>query len=204
MSDLDILRRRLSSDEINAMPLYHYEGEVLLVRTPEELESVMPLLEREPILGFDTETRPSFRKGRVNAPSLVQLATEEAVVLVQLSWMPLDEGLAALLSDPLHVKTGVAIGDDMRELVKLRPFTPAGLADVGAFAREQRLSSQGLRTLAANLFGLRISKGPQCSNWSAKVLSRRQIQYAATDAWISRAIYLRMWALGLVPGSSGA
>lgn len=204
MSDLDILRRRLSSDEINAMPLYHYEGEVLLVRTPEELESVMPLLEREPILGFDTETRPSFRKGRVNAPSLVQLATEEAVVLVQLSWMPLDEGLAALLSDPLHVKTGVAIGDDMRELVKLRPFTPAGLADVGAFAREQRLSSQGLRTLAANLFGLRISKGPQCSNWSAKVLSRRQIQYAATDAWISRAIYLRMRTLGLVPGSSGA
>lgn len=204
MSDLDILRRRLSSDEINAMPLYHYEGEVLLVRTLEELESVMPLLEREPILGFDTETRPSFRKGRVNAPSLVQLATEEAVVLVQLSWMPLDEGLAALLSDPLHVKTGVAIGDDMRELVKLRPFTPAGLADVGAFAREQRLSSQGLRTLAANLFGLRISKGPQCSNWSAKVLSRRQIQYAATDAWISRAIYLRMRALGLVPGSSGA
>lgn len=204
MSDLDILRRRLSSDEINAMPLYHYEGEVLLVRTPEELESVMPLLEREPILGFDTETRPSFRKGRVNAPSLVQLATEEAVVLVQLSWMPLDEGLAALLSDPLHVKTGVAIGDDMRELVKLRPFTPAGLADVGAFARAQRLSSQGLRTLAANLFGLRISKGPQCSNWSAKVLSRRQIQYAATDAWISRAIYLRMRTLGLVPGSSGA
>ena len=204
MSDLDVLRRRLSSDEINAMPLYHYEGEIRLVRTPEELEAVMPLLEREPVLGFDTETRPSFRKGRVNAPSLVQFATEEAVVLVQLSWMPLDEGLAALLSDPLHVKTGVAIGDDMRELGKLRPFTPAGLADVGAFARAQRLHSQGLRTLAANLFGLRISKGPQCSNWSAKVLSRRQIQYAATDAWISRAIYLRMLALGFVPGSAAA
>ena len=119
MSDLDVLRRRLSSDEINAMPLYHDEGRVHLVRTPEELASVMPLLERERVIGFDTETRPSFRKGRVDAPSLVQLATEEAVILVQLSWLPLSERLAALLSDPLHVKTGVAIGDDMRELSKL-------------------------------------------------------------------------------------
>lgn len=204
MSDLDSLRRRLSSDEINAMPLYHYEGEVLLVRTPEELASVMPLLERERVIGFDTETRPSFRKGRINAPSLVQLATEEAVILVQLSWLPLTDELAALLSDPDHVKTGVAIGDDMRELSKLHPFTPAGLADVGAFARAQRIPSQGLRTLAANLFGLRISKGPQCSNWSVKVLSQRQILYAATDAWISRAIYLRMKELGLVPGGFAA
>ena len=204
MSDLDVLRRRLSSDEINAMPLYHYEGRVHLVRTPEELASVMPLLERERVIGFDTETRPSFRKGCVNAPSLVQLATEEAVILVQLSWLPLSEGLAALLSDPLHVKTDVDIGDDMRELSKLHPFTPAGLADVGAVARAQHIPSQGLRTLAANLFGLRISKGPQCSNWSVKVLSQRQILYAATDAWISRAIYLRMLELGLVPGSVAA
>ena len=98
----------------------------------------------------------------------------------------------------------MAIGDDMRELSKLHPFTPAGLADVGAFARAQQIPSQGLRTLAANLFGLRISKGPQCSNWSVKVLSQRQILYAATDAWISRAIYLRMLELGLVPGSVAA
>ena len=94
--------------------------------------------------------------------------------------------------------------DELMTMLVEHQVGPAGLADVGAFARAQHIPSQGLRTLAANLFGLRISKGPQCSNWSVKVLSQRQILYAATDAWISRAIYLRMLELGLVPGSVAA
>ena len=92
----------------------------------------------------------------------------------------------------------------MRELGKIHPFTPAGHVDLGQMARQNRMCSQGLRSLTAHLFGWRISKGPQCSNWSVKVLSQRQILYAATDAWISRAIYLRMLELGLVPGSVAA
>ena len=202
--DLEELRRRLSSDEINALPLRHYEGPIYLVRTEADWRNALPQLLDERVIGFDTETRPTFRKGRINQPSLVQLATADAVYLVHLGWLPFGDYLADLLADGRYLKVGVGIGDDMRELSKLHPFTPAGLADVGAFARAQQIPSQGLRTLAANLFGLRISKGPQCSNWSVKVLSQRQILYAATDAWISRAIYLRMLELGLVPGSVAA
>ena len=102
-----------------------------------------------------------------------------------------------LLADPAVIKAGVAIGDDMRELARLYPFKPAGMVDLGMVARAHQLTTQGLRTLAANLFGQRISKGPQCSNWSVMELSKRQVIYAATDAWIGRAIYLRMRELGM-------
>ena len=109
--NLESLRRRLSSDEINALPLCHYEGPIHLVRSLEDWEKALPDLQQEQVLGFDTETRPSFRKGRVNAPSLVQLATARAVYLVQLSWWPFGPELAGLLADPAVIKAGVAIGD---------------------------------------------------------------------------------------------
>ena len=94
--NLESLRRRLSSDEINALPLCHYEGPIHLVRSLEDWEKALPDLQQEQVLGFDTETRPSFRKGRVNTPSLVQLATARAVYLVQLSWWPFGPELAGL------------------------------------------------------------------------------------------------------------
>ena len=110
---------------------------------------------------------------------------------MQLSWWPFGPELAGLLADPGVIKAGVAIGDDMRELGRLYPFTPAGTVDLGMVARAHQLTTQGLRTLAANLFGQRIS------NWSVPELSKRQVIYAATDAWIGRAIYLRMRELGM-------
>lgn len=198
------LLRRLSAEEINAMPLCHYEGPVHLVRTLEDWERALEDVLGEDVLGFDTETRPTFRKGKVNDPSLIQLATSSAVYLIQLAWLPFSEALAKVLADPQIIKAGVGIRDDMRELTRLHAFEPAGLVDLGSVARIHKLSTQGLRTLAANLFGWRISKGPQCSNWSLMELSQRQIAYAATDAWISRMIFMKMQELGLIAVSSRA
>lgn len=192
------LTRRPTSEEINAMPLRHYEGPVEVVRTPEAWARAEAEMRADGILGFDTETRPTFRKGKLNAPSLIQIATAERVYLVQLGWLPFSEDCARLLAAPEIIKTGVSIGDDMLALARLHPFTPAGLVDLGQVARAHKLPNQGLRTLAASLFGWRISKGSQCSNWSLMDLSQRQIQYAATDAWIGRLIYLRFKELGLV------
>ena len=194
---LEKLRRRPESGEINAMPLAQYEGPIHLVRYLRDWESALPDLTSGDVLGFDTETRPSFRKGRVNAPALIQLATGNAVYIIQLAWLPFGERIAAPLAHEGIIKAGVGIQNDMTELAKLSPFEPAALADLGNAARVNKLSALGLRTLAANLFGLRISKGSQCSNWSLMELSRKQIVYAATDAWISRRIYLRMRELGL-------
>ena len=196
---LEQYRRKLSKEEINALPIRRYEGEVRLVRSEEELESALELLRGESVLGFDTETKPSFRKGKVNAPALIQLAAAEVVYLVQLLWVPMSAGLAELLASPHILKVGVSIHDDMRELQKKCPFTPGGVVDLGDVARAHRLETQGLRNLAANFFHCRISKGPQCSNWGLPVLAERQVIYAATDAWIGREVYLRMHELGLVP-----
>ena len=188
---------KVSNEEIDQLPLGQYEGELCVVEHANDIEAAIAEMRQCAALGFDTETRPSFRKGRVNTPSLVQLATARAVYLVQLSWWPFGPELAGLLADPAVIKAGVAIGDDMRELARLYPFKPAGMVDLGMVARAHQLTTQGLRTLAANLFGQRISKGPQCSNWSVMELSKRQVIYAATDAWIGRAIYLRMRELGM-------
>jgi ribonuclease D len=196
---LDHYRRKLRSEEINALPMVRYEGEVRLVRSERELDEALSLLAREELLGFDTETRPSFRKGRVNQPSLIQLAASNRIYLMQLAFVPFGAGLASLLSDEKILKVGVGIWDDLRELGKLYPFEGAGAVDLGDLARSLKLPTQGLRNMAANLMGWRISKGSRCSNWSLPDLSPRQIVYAATDAWIGRELYLKMREGGLLP-----
>ena len=190
--------KKLSKDDINTLPLFHYSGPVTIVRTSEELEEAVTYLREEPVLGFDTETRPSFVKGKSYSPSLVQLATRDNIFLFQLKWLPLDSQLTDILADASVIKTGVAVHDDMHFLEKLHPFTPASVIDLAEVARKNNIENQSLRALAACFLGFRISKGEQCSNWASKDLSPRQIRYAATDAWASLAIYLRMRELGLV------
>lgn len=193
---LEELQRRPTSEEINAMPLVGYHGNVRLIRDMRQLKAALPALRDAGVLGFDTESRPSFRKGKKNPPSLIQLATADEVYLIQLSWLRFGEGCAEILANPDVVKAGVGIHEDCRALGALHPFTPAGLVDLGEMAKQYNLNSHGLRTLAASLFGWRISKGSQCSNWSLRNLTPRQIAYAATDAWIGRLLYLRMLELG--------
>jgi ribonuclease D len=196
---LEFYRRKLRSEEINVLPMVRYEGEVRLVRSASELDAALDLLAREELLGFDTETRPSFRKGRINQPSLIQFAASDRIFLMQLAFVPFGEGLAALLSNDKILKVGVGIWDDLRELAKLHPFEGANAVDLGDLARSLKLPTQGLRNMTANLMGRRISKGPRCSNWSLSDLSPRQIAYAATDAWIGRELYLKMREAGLLP-----
>ena len=183
---------QLSKEAINELPMLAYEGEVLLVQTEGELSRALNSLRGETLLGFDTESRPSFKKGKVYPTSLVQLASSKLVVLIRLNHVGFTEPLAALLADPGVVKAGVAIRDDMRSLQKLHDFTPAGLADLADMAKKRGIKAQGLRTLAAHLMGGRISKAAQCSNWAKKTLTPQQVRYAATDAWIGRELYLHM------------
>jgi len=186
-------------DDIQRLPMQAYEGPVHLVRTREELHEALNVLYAETVIGFDTETRPVFRKGAHTQVSLVQLAGASAVWLVQLMHVPFDKELADLLASPLCIKAGVAIHEDMRGLARIYPFAPAAVADLGRMAQEVGLSTIGLRSMSANLFGFRISKSVQCSNWERDVLEPKQVRYAATDAWLGRELYLRLLALGSTP-----
>lgn len=186
------LDRRMSKEEINACPMRQWTGPVRVVRTANELSAAMERLAGHTLLGFDTETRPTFAAGESYPPSLLQLACEEEVFLFQLRLLGLARPLRELLADPAIVKAGVSLKDDIRALQQLAPFTAAGFVDLGTLAREAEIKNHGLRGMAAVLLGFRIAKGAQTSNWANDRLTPQQIRYAATDAWVGRELYLAM------------
>lgn len=189
-----------TKDEINDLPILNYEGEVVLIRTETELEHILPELAKATLLGFDTETRPTFTRGvTMQDPSLIQLATEQKVYLLQISILPFDERIAHILSDENIIKAGIAINDDMNALAKIHPFKPANAVDLAKLANKKGLNAQGLRTITANLLGYRISKGAQCSNWATPSLTHTQIKYATTDAWLGLIIYQQLIKLADSP-----
>ena len=192
--------RAITPEAVNALPIRRYEGEVRLVASREEAERAAADFAAEPVVGFDTETRPAFRPGVSYPPALVQVASSSAVYLFQLARADFSATLAALLASGSTVKAGVGLGDDMRQLRKLFEVSPAALVDLGAVARGLGIEKSGVRTLAALFLGIRIPKGTKTSNWAARSLSRQQIAYAATDAWVCRELYLRFVELGLISG----
>ena len=182
--------RRMSKDEINACPIKRWNGRTSVVRSKDELAAAMLKLAGHNLLGFDTETRPAYKKGESYLPSILQLANDKEVFIFQLKHLELTKPLRKILEDPAIIKAGVSLDFDIRELKKLSPFNPAGFKDLGELAKKAGIKNHGLRGLAAVFLGFRISKGAQTSNWSRDVLTRQQIQYAATDAWVGRKLYL--------------
>ncbi|MBE0627126.1 MAG: 3'-5' exonuclease domain-containing protein 2 [Burkholderiales bacterium] len=181
-----------------ALPIRRYEGEVCLVTTPADLERAVEDLRREDVVGFDTETRPAFRKGEVHLPCLVQAATARRVYLFQLRETQVFQVLAELLTQTRVIKVGVALANDLRSLKLLFPFVEQNTLDLGVIARRWRLDQTGLRNLAGIFLRVRIPKGARTSNWAAPRLSAAQITYAATDAWVCRELFLQFQRCGLL------
>lgn len=187
-----ISRPAISKDAINKLPLHRYEGPILIVSTDAEAKKAAKDLKKEKILGFDTETRPAFKKNQSFLPSVLQLATAKCVYLIKLQDLKDFDWIAAILSDEKHIKCGVALDHDAHKLAQIFPFTSKSLVDLGKIAHKHHYKQTGLRSLCALLLGFRLSKGAQVSNWSKPILSPSQIVYAATDAWVSRELYLFM------------
>ncbi len=184
--------RRMSKNEINACPMKGWTGPVHVVRSKDELITAIDRLSGHDLLGFDTETRPAYNKGESYLPSLLQLANDREVFIFQFKELGLAKPLRDILADPAIIKAGVALDYDIRELKKISPFKAAGFVDLGDLAKKATIKNHGLRGLAAVLLGFRISKGAQTSNWARDELTEQQIQYAATDAWVGRKLYLAL------------
>lgn len=184
--------RRMSKDEINACPIVRWTGAVTVVRTRDELVTAMRKLSGRTPLGFDTETRPAYKKGESYPPSLLQLASDDEVFIFQLKHLGLAKPLHEILANPDIIKAGVSLDHDIHELKKLSHFKAAGFMDLGNLAKKAGIKNHSLRGLAAVLLSFRISKGAQTSNWAKDVLTPQQIQYAATDAWLGRRLYLAL------------
>ena len=186
---------RMTKEHINSRPIRKYQGPIHLIKRPEQVEQAVKQLEKEKILGFDTETRPTFRVGQSYLPSVLQLAGEQAVYIFQLRHCRLSKALRRLLANPKIIKAGVALDHDVQELNRLAPFKPAGFVDVGKLAKQVGCMNHGLRGLATLLLEFRVSKQSQTSNWARKTLTRAQIEYAATDAWVGRELYHKLQQL---------
>lgn len=191
--------RALLPEEFAELPQARFEGDVLVVETVQDALDALRRLEGVPVLGFDTETRPTFKRGVSYTPSLVQLAGDNTVVLLRAGAFGAWEALAGVLGDAGRVKAGVAVRDDLTGLGKIGPVSPKGFEDVGEWARKFGWPVTGLRNLAAALLGVRVSKKARLTNWEVKTLSAAQICYAATDAWVSRELYLAMRGFTIKP-----
>ena len=183
--------RTISKAEINELPLIAWEGDIRILDTVEAMEAAVQELSSEAHLGFDTETRPTFKKGQYYPPALIQLATESCVYLFRISKINTLAPLLPILESSDILKSGVAIKDDVKELRAMEDFTPAGFVEITDITLKLGYENRGLRPLAALLLGGRISKAAQVSNWAREELDSKQIRYAATDAWISREIYCK-------------
>ena len=184
-------KREISKAEINELSLIAWEGEIKILESFEEMEAAASVLANESHLGFDTETRPSFKKGDYYPPALIQLATEHCVYLFRISKTKTFDPLLPILESSDILKTGVAIKDDVKELRAMKDFTPSGFVEIADITVKLGYGNRGLRALAGLLLQGRISKAAQVSNWARPELDDKQVHYAATDAWISREIYRR-------------
>jgi ribonuclease D len=186
----------ITREQLAELPVRRFEGRIVVVATEQDLERALHDIRREHVIGFDTETPPTFRKGQSHRPTLVQIATAHAVYLFQLRRMDFSRALTEVLENAGIVKTGVAMADDLRKLKEVFPFEERGILDLGKIAQHHGLKQSGVRNLAGMLLGFRITKGPRTSNWRRPTLSPSQIHYAATDAWVCRELHLRFQQLG--------
>ncbi|MDD2385865.1 MAG: 3'-5' exonuclease domain-containing protein 2 [Bacteroidales bacterium] len=184
----------ISKEEIQYLPLYSYDKEVVVIDSKESYNQIVPELFLDKILGFDTETKPSFKKGVANLKSvaLLQLSNASKTFLFRLNKYELQPEVIQLLSNKSFIKVGVSIRDDVKSLRKLQNFEPKGFIELQSIVEAYGIEAFSLRKIAAIVLDIRISKAQQLSNWEADILTEKQIKYAATDSWISRKIYTKL------------
>jgi len=182
-------QNEISKEEVAALELIQYEGPIHVVDSMEALEREIEQIALEPVLGFDTETRPSFKKGKVYPTSLIQISSLEQAWILRVNRIGYPGPLLDFLSGETPLKIGLGLQDDLRKLRADFQFEPLGFLDLQNYVQAFRIDEKGLKKISGIVLNRRISKSQQVSNWDADVLSEAQLRYAATDAWICLMIY---------------
>lgn len=185
-------REDISREELNLLPIKAFDKEIVVVESLEGAAEAAQYLKTQTVLGFDTETKPCFLKGKRNNVALLQLATEDRAFLIRCCKVGLPEEIVEILADENIKKVGVAIRDDVKGLQKWRGFQPGGFVELSAFAQKFGISAASLKKLCGIVLGFRISKAMQLSNWEDETLKPKQQVYGATDAWAGLKIYQKL------------
>ena len=184
----------ISPEEIGALELASFPGEIVVIdQEGPAFDAAIRYLKRQKVLGFDTETRPTFTPDQhSNGTALLQLSGGGRAFLFRLKPLGLPRPLASILSQESIVKVGAATQDDIRGLQKLARFSPKGFVDLQSIVWEYGIQDKSVKKMTAIILGVKISKAQQLSNWEAEHLSESQQRYAATDAWVCREMYLKL------------
>ncbi len=182
----------ITNEQTAELSAAHFDGKIIIVERDSQIAAVCRDLAEQKVIGFDTETRPSFKAGVTNKVALLQLSTHNRCYLIRLNKMKLHNALLKILSNPNILKIGADVAGDLRSLHVLRHFNERGFIDLQHIARDWGIEEKSLRKLSAIVLGQRVSKAQRLSNWEATTLTPQQQMYAATDAWVCIKIYERL------------
>lgn len=183
------IKESFNKEHINTLPQEVFSGKIVVIQSKDEADKAVDFLLRQSVLGIDTETRPSFKKGVSHKVALLQISTEDICFLFRINYTGITESIKTLLESEKVMKVGLSLKDDIRQLTMKRNFTPGSFLDLQHVVKEMGIKDMSLQKIYANLFGKRISKGQQLSNWEIDVLTDAQKKYASTDAWACLKIY---------------
>lgn len=186
---MKIIKDKYEKKEIQNLPRALFEGRIVTIISEREANAAVRFLLSQDIIGLDTETRPSFKKGRSYQVALLQVSTHDTCFLFRLNRIGLCPALRSLLEDCSVLKVGLSLHDDFRMLNRRGEFTPGRHAELQQEVKKLGIQDMSLQKIYANIFGEKIAKNQQLSNWEADVLTEAQQRYAATDAWACIKIY---------------
>ncbi len=182
-------QNRISKEYINSLSVIRFEGEILIINDISDAEEALEKLSKEEILGFDTESKPSFKPGESHPISLIQISTLRTSYLFQVNGNGLIPLLKPLLTSNIVKKVGIGLSHDINKLKGFNNIVLQGLIDLSLIAREKGIIQTGARGLTARYLHKRLVKTSQTTNWARQELSEKQKSYAATDAWVCLKIY---------------
>lgn len=180
---MKVIQDKYDKKKIQTLPCVHFEGRIIVIFTAKDADKAVNYLMTQPILGFDTETRPTFKRGQMHQVALLQVATHDTCFLFRLNKIGLTDAMVRMLEDKTITKVGLSLQDDMRMLNQRRAFQPGTYVELQKEVKSIGIEDNSLQKIYANLFGGKIAKGQQLSNWEAEILTVAQQQYAAIDAW---------------------
>lgn len=187
-----LYQSKIEKSDISTLPPCDITGEIIVIDHSEDVASAIEDLKQCPLIGFDTETRPSFRRGESNTISLLQLATEKRAYLFRLKKIGPNQLLKDLLESNDYLKVGLSVHDDFHSLNRWMPCRPNNFIELQRYVKAFGIEEMSLQKIYAIVFHKRISKRQQLSNWEAEELTPAQQQYAAIDAWACRNIYYEL------------
>ena len=188
----NIFPQHIDKATIQTLPLAFFEGEVVVIDKPDMVAEAASYLRQHTILGVDTEARPSFKRGVHYPTALVQISTLERCYLFRLTHVGLPVEIAEIFADPSICKVGLAFKDDINGLRRRRDFKPTNCVDLQSIVCKYGIMELGLQKIFAIVFGKKISKAQQLTNWENSHLTAEQARYASTDAWATLSIYLAL------------